>query len=46
VPHAAIGEVTDTRRLQIVDFHPDNPDHVIDLSIDQLKEAWQRPIRW
>ena len=46
IPHAAIGEVTADGRLQIVDFHPDNPDHVVDLPIEQLKEAWQRPLRW
>jgi phosphoribosylformylglycinamidine synthase len=46
LPHAAIGEVTDNRRVQIVDFHPDSPDHVIDLPIEELKEAWQRPLRW
>jgi phosphoribosylformylglycinamidine synthase len=46
VTHAAIGEVTAERRLQIVDYHPDNPDHVIDLPIEQLKSAWQRPLRW
>jgi phosphoribosylformylglycinamidine synthase len=46
VPHAAIGEVTDEGRLRIVDFHPENPDHVIDLPIEELKEAWQRPLRW
>jgi phosphoribosylformylglycinamidine synthase len=46
VPHAAIGEVTATQRVQIVDVHPDNPDHVVDLTIEELKEAWQRPLRW
>jgi phosphoribosylformylglycinamidine synthase len=46
VTHAAIGEVTAELRLQIVDFHPDNPDHVIDLPIEQLRAAWQRPLNW
>jgi phosphoribosylformylglycinamidine synthase subunit PurSL len=46
VPHAAIGEVTAARRLQIVGYHPDNPDHVIDMPIEVLKEAWQQPLRW
>jgi len=46
VQHAAIGEVTAIRRLHVVDFHPDNPDHVIDLPLEELKEAWQRPLRW
>jgi phosphoribosylformylglycinamidine (FGAM) synthase-like enzyme len=45
VPHAAIGEVITKRRLQVIDFHPDNPDHVIDLDLQTLKEAWQRPLR-
>ena len=45
VPHAAIGEVITDRRLQATDFHPDNPDHVIDLDLQTLKEAWQRPLR-
>jgi phosphoribosylformylglycinamidine synthase len=46
VPHAAIGEVTAIQRVQIVHVHPDNPDHVVDLTIEELKEAWQRPLRW
>jgi phosphoribosylformylglycinamidine synthase len=46
VPHAAIGEVTAGRHLQIVDYHPENPKHVIDLPIELLKEAWQQPLRW
>ncbi|MEX2139294.1 MAG: phosphoribosylformylglycinamidine synthase subunit PurL [Pirellulales bacterium] len=46
IPHAAIGEVTANGRLQIVDFDPDSPDHVIDLPLEELKEAWQRPLRW
>lgn len=45
VPRAAIGEVTGTGRLQIVDFHPENPDHAVDLDIATLKEAWQKPLR-
>jgi hypothetical protein len=45
VPHAAIGEVTDSGRLQVIDFHPDNPDHVLDVDLSSLKEAWQRPLR-
>jgi phosphoribosylformylglycinamidine synthase len=45
VPHAAIGEVTDNARLQVIDFHPENPDHVLDLDLATLKEAWQRPLR-
>ncbi len=45
VPHAAIGEVTANQRLQVIDFHTDNPDHVIDLDLQTLKDAWQRPLR-
>jgi phosphoribosylformylglycinamidine synthase len=46
VPHAAIGEVSDKPQVQIADYRPDKPDHLIDLSIEMLKEAWQRPLRW
>ncbi|MDZ4820054.1 MAG: phosphoribosylformylglycinamidine synthase subunit PurL [Planctomycetota bacterium] len=46
VPHAVIGEVIDETKLQVVDLHPDNPDHVIDLDLATLKEAWQKPLRW
>ena len=45
VPHAAIGEITTNGRLQAIDFHPDSPEHVIDLDLQTLKEAWQRPLR-
>jgi phosphoribosylformylglycinamidine synthase len=45
VPHAAIGDVTGNAWLQVVDFHPECPDHVIDLDLATLKEAWQRPLR-
>jgi phosphoribosylformylglycinamidine (FGAM) synthase-like enzyme len=50
VPHAHIGEVTDTPRLQIAwalrDADPAPPGLLIDLPIDKLKEAWQKPLRW
>jgi phosphoribosylformylglycinamidine synthase len=46
VPHAVIGEVTDTRRLEVIDFHPGSPEHVIDQPIEVLKEVWQQPLRW
>ena len=58
VPHAIIGEVTDTGRLQIVGPKPmaDGGElrhadpmkdvHVIDADIAALKEAWQKPLRW
>ena len=50
IPHAHIGEVTDTLRLQVAaspaylgaaakDLH-------IDLDLATLKEDWQKPLRW
>jgi phosphoribosylformylglycinamidine synthase len=56
-PRAVIGRVTDTGRLQIVDWRAaadfdlsaaqdgDVP-LMIDCSISELKEAWQAPLRW
>lgn len=38
-----VGEVTDDRRLQIVGKSGDN---VIDEPLDELREAWQAPMRW
>jgi phosphoribosylformylglycinamidine synthase len=38
LPWARIGEVTDAGRLEI--------DSCIDADLDDLKEAWQRPLRW
>ena len=46
VPHAAVGEVLSERRLQIVSVDPGNPLNVVDADIDELKEAWQSPLRW
>ena len=46
VPHAAVGEVLPERRLQIVSVDPGNPVNVVDAEIDELKEAWQSPLRW
>ena len=46
VPHAAIGEVIAEPKLQIVNFDPANPFHVIDADLAELKEAWQKPLRW
>ncbi len=40
---AAIGRVTDDARLVI---HGLAGAKVVDLPIDELKEAWQRPLRW
>jgi phosphoribosylformylglycinamidine synthase subunit PurSL len=43
VPLARIGETADTRRLRI-----EGPDasSVIDADVNELKEAWQAPLRW
>jgi phosphoribosylformylglycinamidine synthase subunit PurSL len=44
VPHARIGAVTDSGRLQV--FAPVSTQPILDLPIDQMKEAWQKPLRW
>ena len=43
VPHAAIGQVEDTRRLRVegLDAQP-----LIDESLESLKESWQQPLRF
>jgi phosphoribosylformylglycinamidine synthase II len=57
VPHALVGEVTDTSRLEIIGLPapgselPDEPSDlrtplVIDAVLSELKEAWQKPLRW
>ncbi len=50
VPLAHIGEVTDSSRLQVAAAphigHAPPAAWLIDLPIDQLKEAWQKPLRW
>jgi len=43
VPFRHIGEATNDQRLQILGG---NDELVIDLPLDQLKEAWQKPLRW
>ena len=40
---AAIGQVTDAETLEIYGL---NSRKVVDTSIQKLKDAWQRPIRW
>ncbi|WP_425617336.1 phosphoribosylformylglycinamidine synthase subunit PurL [Anatilimnocola sp. NA78] len=42
VPHAAIGEVTASDRLQI----EGKSSLLIDTALNSLKEAWQKPLRW
>jgi phosphoribosylformylglycinamidine synthase len=44
VPHACIGKTTDDRRLRIIEAEAALA--LVDASIDELKEAWQRPLRW
>jgi phosphoribosylformylglycinamidine synthase len=49
VPHAHIGETTDGGRLQIAAADPEakrTADWLIDLPLAEMKEAWQRPLRW
>jgi phosphoribosylformylglycinamidine synthase len=50
VPLAHVGEVTDSSRLQVAAAphigHAPPAAWLIDLPIDQLKEAWQKPLRW
>jgi phosphoribosylformylglycinamidine synthase len=46
IPHAAIGEVIAEPKLQVVNYDPANPFHVIDADIMELKEIWQKPLRW
>jgi len=40
---ARIGEVTDSGKLDIVGLNGRN---VVSTAITELKEAWQRPLRW
>ena len=42
VPHARIGEVTDTEELVILD----GTSTLVKSSLESLKEAWQKPLRW
>jgi phosphoribosylformylglycinamidine synthase len=42
VPHARIGEVTDSNKLEILS----RDDPVVTADIAALKEAWQKPLRW
>jgi phosphoribosylformylglycinamidine synthase len=41
VPFAQIGEVTDSGKLEVM-----GGQRLIDLPIAELKEAWQKPLRW
>jgi phosphoribosylformylglycinamidine synthase len=42
VPLARIGQVVETKRLEIVDG--DRP--LVDADLQSLKDAWQKPLRW
>jgi hypothetical protein len=43
-PHARIGEATEAPQLRV---RPDSEQPwLIDAEIDELKEAWQAPLRW
>ena len=53
VPHAMVGEVVDTGKLEILGLPTSIPDEdepaiplVIDADLATLKEAWQKPLRW
>jgi phosphoribosylformylglycinamidine synthase len=57
VPHALVGEVVDTGRLEIVgipapvEIEPGSPHEiraplVVSAELAALKEAWQQPLRW
>ena len=43
VPFAVIGQVTDSRRLEVCGL---SKKMILSLPIAELKEAWQRPLRW
>ncbi len=45
VPHAAVGEVTESPRLVAADIDPMAKEHLIDVDLAALKEAWQQPLR-
>jgi phosphoribosylformylglycinamidine synthase subunit PurSL len=50
VSHVHIGEVTDTGRVEIAPIprpgYETSGQWLIDLPLVELKEAWQRPLRW
>jgi len=57
VPHALVGEVVGTGRLEIVgipapvEIEPGSPHEiraplVVSAELAALKEAWQKPLRW
>ena len=46
VPHAAMGEVTEAPQLVAADLDPVVDRHLIEMEIDELKDAWQKPLIW
>jgi phosphoribosylformylglycinamidine synthase len=46
IPHSAVGEVTEVPQLVAVDLDPVEDRHLIEIGIDQLKSAWQKPFKW
>ena len=58
VPHALVGEVVDTGQLQIIGVPCPIPDDdgrptteigaplVVEAEINELKEAWRKPLSW
>ena len=46
VPHAVVGEVSDSPVLSLSRLSDQEASLVIDLDIHTLKEAWQAPLRW
>jgi hypothetical protein len=40
---AAIGQVTDSPRLEIYGL---NNQRILSIATEELKEAWQKPLRW
>jgi phosphoribosylformylglycinamidine synthase len=49
LPHAAIGEVIDTGRLQVLGLphtHGEPAATIIDSDLAELKSAWQAPLKW
>ena len=46
VPHARIGQVTDDARLTIRMAQATQSQPVLEAEVFELKEAWQKPLRW
>ena len=46
IPLARIGSVTEHGRMTVREGQRQDSHTLVDLEIDQLKEAWQQPLRW